>query len=139
MTEEVGRHLHVYRGADSPQILVAGVREKGIELNGEPVDVTNDDSLGWRSLLDIGQINMVNIPVSGVLVNDSLRADWFSGASAEGHRMKPTTFRYPDGGEITGDFYLADYSETGAHDGEVTFEATFQSSGAVVYTAPGSP
>lgn len=134
MTAIVGRTINVYWGNESPQPLVAGIREKGIELNGEAVDVTNDDSNGWRELLDAAQINMVNIPCSGVLLDDTLRADWFAGATATARRMQDAAFEYPDGGTITGTFYLAEYSETGTHDGEVTFEATFQSNGAVTYT-----
>jgi predicted secreted protein len=44
-------------------------------------------------------------------------------------------FEYSDGGKIAGQFYLQEYSETGNHDGEITFEATFVSNGAVTYTA----
>lgn len=134
MTASVGRTIHVYRGDGSPQALVAGVREKGLTNNGEPVDITNDDSSGWRSLLNVAGVNSVDISVSGVLEDDTLRAEWYSN-----DRLKATTFRYPDGGEVTGDFYLNGYSETGNHDGEVTFEATFASSGEVSYTPAGSP
>jgi predicted secreted protein len=134
MVAIVGRTINVYWGNESPQPLVAGIREKGIECNGEAVDITNDDSSGWRELLDAAQINMVNIPCSGVLLNDTLRADWFAGASTPGRRLQAAAFEYPDGGVVSGDFYLAEYSESGTHDGEVTFEATFQSSGVVAYT-----
>lgn len=135
MVAVVGRTIKLYWGDESPTPLVAGIREKGIELNGDPVDITNDDSSGWRELLDKAQINMVNIPVSGVVLDDTLRGDWFNGASSEGHRMQTAAFQWPDGGVLTGQFYLAEYSETGSHDGEVTFEATFQSTGTITYTS----
>lgn len=135
MVAIVGRTIQVYWGDESPSPLVAGIREKGIELNGDPVDVTNDDSSGWRELLDAAQTNMVNIPCSGVLLDDTLRADWFTGATTTGARMQTAAFQWPDGGVLTGTFYLAEYSETGSHDGEVTFEATFQSNGVVTYTS----
>ena len=135
MVANVGRQLNLYWGNESPQPLVAGIREKGITCNGEPVDITNDDSSGWQTLLDAAQMSSVQIPASGVLLNDTLRADWFSGASiGSGTRMQAATFEYPDGGTISGTFYLSEYSETGNHDGEVTFEANFMSSGAVTYT-----
>jgi predicted secreted protein len=105
-----------------------------VTLSGEAVDITNDDSNGWRALLDAAQINSVEITASGVLTDDTLRADWFSGASVAGARMQPTTFEYSDGGTITGTFYLQEYAETGNHDGEITFEATWMSNGPVVYT-----
>jgi predicted secreted protein len=140
MAANVGRTITVYWGDDSPQIAVAGIREKGITLSGEAVDITNDDSNGWRELLDAPQMNTVELSASGVLLNDTLRQDWFSGASATGSRMQAATFEYPlETGDatparITGNFYLQEYAETGNHDGEITFEATFASSGVVTYT-----
>jgi predicted secreted protein len=133
MATNVGRTITVYWGDDSPQLPVAGIREKGITLSGEAVDVTNDDSNGWRELLDAPQMNTVELSVSGVMLNDTLRADWFAGASATGSRMQAATFEYPDGATISGNFYLQEFAETGNHDGEITFEATFASSGVVTY------
>lgn len=141
MAANVGRTITVYWGDESPQPAVAGIREKGISLSGEAVDITNDDSNGWRQLLDGAQVNGVELTCSGVLLDDTLRADWFSGASTTGKRMQAATFEYPlETGEstaatIAGTFYLQEYSETGNHDGEITFEATFMSNGAVTYTA----
>jgi TP901-1 family phage major tail protein len=135
MAGQVGRTTVVRWGAGSPPPVVAGVREKSIAMNGEPVDVTNDDSGGWRQVIDAAQVNTVEISASGVLVDDTLRADWFGGAEpGSGRRMKPTQFAYPDGGVASGTFYLQDYSETGNHDGEVTFEATWINNGPVLYT-----
>lgn len=141
MVAKVGRTITVYWGDESPQPAVAGVRTKSVTLSGEPVDITNDDSDGWRELLDAAQINSIELTVSGVLLNDTLRADWFNGASATGSRNQDAKFEYPlaSGGatpaDISGKFYLKDYNETGNHDGEVTFEATFLSNGAATYTA----
>ncbi|MCV0371074.1 phage tail tube protein [Filomicrobium sp.] len=129
MTANVGRTQFVYWGDDSPQVLVAGVREKGITLNGELVDVTNDDSAGWRQMLNVAGVRSVDIPVSGVLTSLRLRTDWFAG-----NRIQDLTFEFPDGGTLTGKFGLAEYEETGEHEGEITFEATFQSTGVVIYT-----
>jgi predicted secreted protein len=98
------------------------------------VDITNDDSDGWRQLLDAAQINSVEIAASGVLLDDTLRTAWFAGADSSGERMAPAEFEYSDGGVVSGTFYLQEYTETGNHDGEITFEATFMSNGAVTYT-----
>ena len=48
--------------------------------------------------------------------------------------MQPATFEYSDGGTVAGNFYLQEYAETGNHDGEITFEATFMSNGVITYT-----
>ena len=135
MPANVGRTITLYWGPQSPQHAVAGIREKSVTLAGDPVDITNDDSSGWRELLDAPQISQVEISCSGVLLNDTLRADWFNGHAATGSRLQNAAFEYSDGGEIAGNFYMSEYSETGNHDGEITFEATFMSSGAITYTA----
>lgn len=144
MTAKVGRTIIVRWGAASPMPAVAGIREKSVTVSGEAVDITNDDSGGWRQLLDAAQINGVEISCSGVALDDTLRQAWFAGAAiGSGERMAPAEFEYPlEGAQtvpavIAGTFYLGEYSETGSHDGEVTFEATFMSNGAVTY-APGS-
>jgi TP901-1 family phage major tail protein len=142
MTANVGRTIIVRWGDASPIPAVAGIREKSVTVSGEPVDITNDDSAGWRQLLDAPQVNTVEISASGVALNDTLRQAWFSGAAiGSGTRMAPAEFEYPlEGAQtnpavISGTFYLQEYSETGNHDGEVTFEATWVSNGAVTYTA----
>lgn len=137
MTANVGRTITVRWGDASPIPDVAGIREKSVTLAGEAVDITNDDSNGWRQLLDAAQVNAVDISCSGVLLDDTLRTAWFAGADSSGERMAPAEFEYPDGGRIAGTFFLQEYSETGNHDGEITFEATFASNGAVTYT-PGA-
>jgi TP901-1 family phage major tail protein len=137
MPANVGRTIIVRWGdftapATTPPV-VAGIREKSITVAGEAVDITNDDSDGWRQLLDAAQVNSVEISCSGVVVNDALRRAWFNGADDSGERLAPAEFEYSDGGKIGGDFYLQEYSETGSHDNEITFEATFVSSGPVTY------
>jgi TP901-1 family phage major tail protein len=134
MTANVGRTIVVRWGDASPIPAVAGIREKSITLAGEAVDITNDDSAGWRQLLDAAQVNSVEISASGVLIDDTLRTAWFAGADGSGERMAPAEFEYSDGGIVSGTFYLQEYSETGNHDGEITFEATWMSNGVVAYT-----
>jgi len=135
MAANVGRTAKLYWGDESPHPLVAGVRELGFSIGGEAVDITNNDSAGWRTLLDAAGVNSVDIPISGVLVDDTLRADAINGATiGSGLRMQNATFERADGSTLTGTFYLQGYSETGAHDGEITFEATLMSSGPVTYT-----
>lgn len=127
MTAAVGRALAL-EWDGTP---VAGVREKSIALNGEPIDVTDDDDDGWRALLaDEAAQNEVTISVNGVTKDDTLRAAWF------GTRTSAMTVTFPDGGTISGNFFLQSYTETGAYNDAVTFEAEFQSSGIVTYTPP---
>lgn len=121
-----GRNIIVKRNG----IAVAGVRVKGISIAGSPIDVTTDDDAGVRKLLDAaGQVD-VAINVSGILVNDTLRDE----ALEADDRVAPMTFEVGSGSPTdgyAGDFFMEGYNEGGEHQGAGTFEATFQSAGAV--------
>ncbi len=130
MAAIVSRSIIVRWGDGSPMPAVAGITEKSIALSGEAIDITNDDSSGWRELLATPQMQSVEISCSGVALDDTLRAAYFNT-----DRMSTADFTYPDGAVVAGTFYLQEYSETGSHDGAVTFEATFASSGVVTYAA----
>lgn len=110
--------------------VIPGVREKGVSLNGEPIDVTSDENNGWRKLLTEAGQNQVDLSLSGVTKSRVFRQAWFSG-----QRTKVATIEYPDGDIITAEFYLGTYNETGPYNDAMTFESTVQSSGVVTYTA----
>jgi TP901-1 family phage major tail protein len=109
---------------------IAGVREKSVAVNGEAIDVSADDSSGWRELLSDPAEQQVDISVSGVVKTNVLKIAGFSNNA----RLKAVTLEYPDGGIISGDFYLATYNETNPYKDAVTFEASLQSTGPVAYT-----
>ena len=111
-------------------VTLAGVRSKGHTNTNELVDVTTDDSNGWQTFLATPGLRSVEVTVGGITENQTLLADFHSGA-ANGALVGnlPTTT-----GTFTGTFMLESFSETGEHDGAVEFEATFRSSGAVTFT-----
>jgi predicted secreted protein len=113
---------------------VAGVRVKGITVAGSPIDVTTDDDAGWRSLLSVaGQVD-VSITVSGLKLNDTL----LNASLSPTDRTKAVIFEYQDTSPIrtvTGDFFLASYTEGLEYQGAGTFDAEFQSSGVITGTA----
>ena len=130
MTANAGRRIALTWGGQP----IPGVREKAVALNGEPIDITSDDSLGWRELLsDDPAENQVTISISGVTKSFALRQDWFQNS-----RMQVATITYPDGSTITGNFYLATYTDTGPYNDATTFEAELQSSGVIAASSPGS-
>jgi predicted secreted protein len=108
--------------------VLAGVREKGVAFNGEPVDISSGENNGWQTLATQSGQNSVTITVSGIDKDGVLRADMFAGT-----RTKEMTYSYPDGGEVAGTFFLASYNEGNPYNEAATFEATFQSSGVVAY------
>lgn len=109
---------------------VPGVQEKGINRNGEPIDITSDDDDGWQRMHDEIGVSNVEITVSGVSKSEALAADWFEGSRSRTLTLTNTV----TGSEISGTFVMASFNETGTHNEAVTFEATFQSSGPVTFT-----
>jgi predicted secreted protein len=108
---------------------VLGVREKGVTINGEPIDITSDDDNGWRSLLAEPGESSVDISISGVTKDDIFLVDLFAG-----NRQKPTTLIWPNGAILSGTFHLASTSQTNPYKEATTFEASLQSTGPVTYT-----
>lgn len=112
--------------------VIPGVREKGITLNGEPVDLTSDDDNGWRQLMeDNGPAQkQVDVSLSGVTKSSTLKDNWFAG-----DQVGEVVITYPDGSSISGTFYLNNYSEGNPYNDAATFEASLQSSGEVIREA----
>lgn len=110
--------------------IIAGVRTKTITFEGEPIDTTSDENNGWRNLIPTYGTRGVTLAVEGVVKSHQLKIAAFSQAV-----MSDLTLEWPDGFLIEGSFALANYAETGAHDGEMTFSCEFRSSGVVEYTA----
>lgn len=130
MAANSGRKLLIKRDG----VVLAGVRTKAVNINREPVDITNDDDDGWRGLLAEPGEKQIDLTVGGVTKDDTLRAVAFTDPAI----FEDMTLEYPDGSSIEGDFYISAYNESGDYNDAITFEATFQSSGIITYT-PASP
>ena len=113
-------------------VAIAGAQEDGVSLDGSPVDITSKDNSGFRTLASFAGVKALDLSVSGVWVNKVIRD--LAVLESASHLLTDITIAFADGGSIAGDFYLASYEETGAHDGAVTFTASFQSSGTWTYT-----
>ena len=125
MAAYVGRSVIMEWGGDE----IPGVREKGVKLDGTPVDVTSDEDGGWATLLTVAGENKVEISISGVTKSPHLKADWFAGT-----RTKTLTLTYPDGRELSGSFFLSSFTEKKPYKDASTFEAVLMSSGMVAFT-----
>lgn len=132
MAARVGRQVRFYYGGNSPADEILGVREKGVELNGEPIDITSDEDAGIRTLIaNLSAQDEVNLSVSGVTKDQRLKAAWFSNPNS---RTQTVTLVYPDGSSISGTFFLSSFSETEPYNDATTFEASLMSSGVVTFT-----
>lgn len=111
---------------------IAGARVNTMTVDNSPVDITDIASGGFRELANFSGQRSMDLGVSGVWDDKVFRGKALAADSAL--LLADATLDFADGGDIAGDFFLASYEENGEHDGEVTFTATLQSSGAFTYT-----
>jgi TP901-1 family phage major tail protein len=135
MAKAAGRKLKLEYSIDSgtTYTLLASVREKSINKASEPIDVSTDDSDAHRTLLAEPASRSVDISVSGVSDDEYLMTQ-ISAATAS-LVFEYIRVTYPDGATDTGTFFLNSLSRTGSYQDAVTFEASLQSSGVIVYAA----
>lgn len=124
---DTGRDLLIKKAATA----IAGAQENGISVDNSPVDISDIASGGYRELADFAGNRKLDLSISGIWTDKVMRDAALAGT---GLLLTDITIDFADGGDIAGDFYLANYEETGAHDGAVTFTATLQSSGSWTYT-----
>ncbi|KQT55270.1 MULTISPECIES: phage major tail protein, TP901-1 family [unclassified Aureimonas] len=111
---------------------VAGLRTRRIALNAETVDVTDAASAGrWRELLGGAGVQRAALSGSGIFKDAAsdatLRQLFFDG--------KVATYQaaIPDFGTVSGPFQITALEYAGEHNGEVTFEVTLESAGALAF------
>lgn len=122
-----GRSLLIKKGST----VLAGMRTKGVAINGEPIDITSDDDSGYRTLLsDVGTLS-VDLSIEGITKDDTLKALILAGGTSL--MLTDITVEYPDGQSLAGNFFLTSLEETGAYNEAVTFSGSLQSSGAWTY------
>lgn len=125
-----GRGLLIKRGTAASEVTIAGVRTKGLTVNGEAIDVTNDDDDSWRKMLDMPGEQSVEYSCAGVCKDHTLLQESLSSTD----RVQSMVLLWTGGDKLQAQFYLANYKETGEYKGAVMFEATFQSQGVVTFT-----
>lgn len=112
---------------------VAGLRSTSIALNDEPVDITNKDSAGARTLLAGAGVNSISVTGSGVFLDSASEATLRTAMGAtDFHNFEVVI---PDFGTYQGEFMLATLSYSGEYNGESNYDFTLESSGTIAYTA----
>lgn len=115
-------------------VTVGGVRSKNISFNAETVDVSDGDSVNkWRELLAGAGLKSATMTGSGVFKDsageEDVRGYFFSGA------IHDYQFIIPDFGTVEGNFQVTSLDYAGEHNGEATYSMTFESAGALTFTA----
>ena len=113
---------------------IAGLRARPLAFNAETVDVTNAESAGrWRELLAGAGVRRAAISGAGVFKDEAsdarLRQIFFDGD------IRSYQVLVPDFGRIEGPFQVTSLEYRGDHAGEVTFDMSFESAGALSFTA----
>jgi predicted secreted protein len=122
-----GRKLRVKRGSTA----IAGARSDSITINNEPIDITDKDDAGWRTMLaDVG-VRSIDCEVEGVLTDSTFLALAVGTASA---LLEAYTLEIDGIGDFTGNFFLASFAVTGEQADATTFTASIQSSGTITFT-----
>lgn len=128
MAATSGRNIRIRRGATP----IAGARSDSITINAEPIDITDKDDAGWRTLLaDVG-VRSLEGSISGVTTDATLIAVIMGTAA---NLLSNHTILITGIGTFSGDFFLSNVTLTGEQADAVTFEATVQSSGTITWTA----
>ena len=113
---------------------VAGMRSRRIAFSADTVDVTDFESAErWRHLLAGAGVRRASIAGSGLFKDAAsdarVRTLFFAGTIVD------WSIVVPDFGNISGPFQIASMEYAGEHNGEVTFELSLESAGALTFTA----
>jgi TP901-1 family phage major tail protein len=132
MALQKGRDMLIYRGnVLNAANLIGGLIETGLTLNGNVVDGSTKDTVGWRELVEDANLRSFSISCSGMF-KDSTSDDLMRQA-AFNQTIERYTLKFPNGHKIECDFQVTNYVRTGGVDGVETYSFTLESSGVPVY------
>lgn len=132
MAAMAGRKVRVKYDSGSGAVVIAGARTDTLTINNEPIDITDKDDSGVRTLLDDVGVHSFEMTCEGVLTDDTL-AGLARGTTASA-ALHDFEFDIASVGTYSGSFFVQSFEMTGAEGTDpATFTATFISSGAVTY------
>ncbi|MGR7993760.1 MULTISPECIES: phage major tail protein, TP901-1 family [unclassified Xanthobacter] len=134
MSAQKGKDLLLKVHDGTSFVTVAGLRSRTLAFNAQSVDVTHAESAGrWRELLEGAGVKRASVSGSGVFkdaASDALvRQAFFEGT------LPQCQVLVPDFGTVTGPFQITALEIAAEHDGEVTFDLTLESAGAIAFAA----
>ena len=110
---------------------IAGVRTNKVSFGLTTIDITSADDAGFRKLLNAHTGQHFSISCSGIEKGGVLATLWAAPGTTK--YLTDVTFTIPTeagtGDVFTGDVVITAFEITGAHDGAVEFNATFESAG----------
>ena len=116
-----GRSVRISRAGAN----IVGARADSVTINNEPLDITDKDDSGWRTMLADAGVRTVSCEIEGVLKDATLLTDGVGTASTA--LLKECVVTISGIGTLTGDFFLNSV-QIGAEQADVvTFTATLES------------
>lgn len=116
-----GRSVRISRSG----VNIVGARTDSVTVNNEPLDITDKDDAGWRTMLADAGVRTVSCEIEGVLKDTTLLGDAVGTASTA--LFKECVVTISGLGTLTGDFFLNSV-QIGAEQADVvTFTATLES------------
>lgn len=134
MAAQKGKDLLLKMSDGASFVTVAGLRSRRIAFNAETVDVTHAESTErWRELLAGAGVKRASVSGRGLFkdaASDAMvRQAFFDGV------LKTCQVIVPDFGTIEGLFQISSLEFSGEHNGEVTFDLSLESAGALTFTS----
>lgn len=123
-----GRAVRISRNG----VNVVGARTDSLTLNNEPLDITDKDDSGWRTMLADAGARTISCEIEGVLKDSTLLADTVGNPATT--LLRECVVTISGIGTITGDFMLQGLQIGAEQDGVVTFTATLESGESPVVT-----
>jgi predicted secreted protein len=108
-----------------------GLQGKGITVNNELIETSDDNSQGVAEYDAIPGKKTVELSLSGMTKNLELMRTVLGGGS----QIIPILITYPDSSTLTGDFAITSFGDSGGFNEGRTFELSLSASGAVVFLA----
>lgn len=124
MTAQAGRRVRLHLDG----VYIGAARTKTVTINNEAIDISTDDDVGFRALLDSDPASRaIDMSVEGILKDSFL----VNKALAAGDSLMVDGLIEFDGiADIAGQFYMSSLELGAPYNDGVTFSASLQSSGA---------
>jgi predicted secreted protein len=123
-----GRSVRISRNGSN----IVGARTDSVTLNSEPLDITDKDDSGWRTLLADSGLRSLSCEIEGVLKDDVLLIDSVDDPTTA--LLNECVVTISGIATFTGDFMLQSL-QLGAEQGDVvTFTATLESGESITAT-----
>jgi TP901-1 family phage major tail protein len=134
MAAQKGKDLLVKIADGAGFTTVAGLRTRRLAFNAEVVDITNAESAGqWRELLDGAGVKRASVSGRGLFkdaATDALMQQTFFNGAVAAYQIVIPSF-----GTVEGPFQIVSLDFAGEYNGEVTYDLSLESAGALTFTA----